>query len=113
MYFFFIRPRRFGKSITLSMLENYYDINKKANLKIFSVEQGHDGFLHRRTKVLQVEHNRRAGEETLQGSLCPDLPICRERHRTRIGQDHTPPQTRCDISRNRDGGMQGGRRTWT
>ena len=29
MYFFFIRPRRFGKSITLSMLENYYDIKKK------------------------------------------------------------------------------------
>ena len=29
MYFFFIRPRRFGKSITLSMLENYYDLKKK------------------------------------------------------------------------------------
>ena len=29
MYFFFVRPRRFGKSLTLSMLENYYDINKK------------------------------------------------------------------------------------
>ncbi len=29
MYFFFIRPRRFGKTLTLSMLENYYDINKK------------------------------------------------------------------------------------
>ncbi len=28
-YFFFIRPRRFGKTITLSMLKNYYDINKK------------------------------------------------------------------------------------
>ena len=28
-YFFYIRPRRFGKSLTLSMLENYYDINKK------------------------------------------------------------------------------------
>ena len=28
-YFFFIRPRRFGKSLTLSMLENYYDIKKK------------------------------------------------------------------------------------
>ena len=28
-YFFFIRPRRFGKSLTLSMLENYYDINKR------------------------------------------------------------------------------------
>ena len=29
MYFFYIRPRRFGKSLTISMLENYYDINKK------------------------------------------------------------------------------------
>ena len=29
MYFFFIRPRRFGKTLTISMLENYYDINKK------------------------------------------------------------------------------------
>ena len=29
MYFFYIRPRRFGKSLTLSMLEHYYDINKK------------------------------------------------------------------------------------
>ena len=28
MYFFYIRPRRFGKSLTISMLENYYDINK-------------------------------------------------------------------------------------
>ena len=28
-YFFFIRPRRFGKSLTISMLENYYDINTK------------------------------------------------------------------------------------
>ncbi len=28
-YFFYIRPRRFGKSLTLSMLEHYYDINKK------------------------------------------------------------------------------------
>ena len=32
-YFFFIRPRRFGKSLTLSMLENYYDINKKDKFK--------------------------------------------------------------------------------
>ena len=26
-FFFLIRPRRFGKSLTLSMLESYYDIN--------------------------------------------------------------------------------------
>ena len=35
-YFFYIRPRRFGKTLTLSMLENYYDINKKDKFeKIF------------------------------------------------------------------------------
>ncbi|NRY60038.1 hypothetical protein DZE40_001133 [Clostridium beijerinckii] len=28
-YQFFIRPRRFGKSPFISMLETYYDINKK------------------------------------------------------------------------------------
>ncbi|MDD6892191.1 MAG: AAA family ATPase [Bacteroidales bacterium] len=28
-YFFFIRPRRFGKSLTLSMLRHYYDLNQK------------------------------------------------------------------------------------
>ena len=26
-FFFFIRPRRFGKSLTMSMLRHYYDIN--------------------------------------------------------------------------------------
>jgi hypothetical protein len=26
---FFIRPRRFGKSLWMNMLESYYDINKK------------------------------------------------------------------------------------
>lgn len=30
-YVFFIRPRRFGKSLFLSTLEHYYDINAKAN----------------------------------------------------------------------------------
>jgi hypothetical protein len=28
-YLFFIRPRRFGKSLWISVLENYYDVNKK------------------------------------------------------------------------------------
>ena len=27
-FFFFIRPRRFGKSLTMSMLQHYYDINQ-------------------------------------------------------------------------------------
>lgn len=32
-YQFFVRPRRFGKSLFLSMLENYYDILKKDNFQ--------------------------------------------------------------------------------
>ena len=28
-YFFFIRPRRFGKSLTLNMLQHYYDVRTK------------------------------------------------------------------------------------
>ena len=28
-FFFFIRPRRFGKSLTLNMLQHYYDIRTK------------------------------------------------------------------------------------
>ncbi|AAO35243.1 conserved protein [Clostridium tetani E88] len=32
-YQFFIRPRRFGKSLFISTLENYYDINKKDKFK--------------------------------------------------------------------------------
>ena len=27
-FFFFIRPRRFGKSLTMSMLRHYYDVNQ-------------------------------------------------------------------------------------
>jgi hypothetical protein len=35
-YHFFIRPRRFGKSLFISMLENYYDISKKSKFdKLF------------------------------------------------------------------------------
>ncbi|MGE5341543.1 MAG: AAA family ATPase [Candidatus Omnitrophota bacterium] len=33
-YLFFIRPRRFGKSLFLSTMENYYDIDKKDQFEI-------------------------------------------------------------------------------
>ncbi|MFQ5616339.1 MAG: AAA family ATPase, partial [Anaerolineales bacterium] len=32
-YLFFLRPRRFGKTLWLSVLENYYDINQKENFE--------------------------------------------------------------------------------
>lgn len=34
-FLFFIRPRRFGKSLFLSILENYYDINQKDRFDYF------------------------------------------------------------------------------
>ncbi len=33
MFFFFIRPRRFGKSLTISMLRHYYDVLDKDNFE--------------------------------------------------------------------------------
>lgn len=33
LYFFYIRPRRFGKTLPISMLENYYDINKQEDFE--------------------------------------------------------------------------------
>jgi hypothetical protein len=32
---FFIRPRRFGKSLFLSMLETYYDVNEKEKFEYY------------------------------------------------------------------------------
>ena len=32
-YFFLVRPRRFGKTLTMMMLEAYYDIHKKDNFE--------------------------------------------------------------------------------
>ena len=34
-YLFFLRPRRFGKSLFLSMMETYYDIARKDSFDLF------------------------------------------------------------------------------
>ncbi|RKZ45714.1 MAG: hypothetical protein DRR16_31780 [Candidatus Parabeggiatoa sp. nov. 3] len=33
-YLLFLRPRRFGKSLVLSMLENYYDVAKAKEFEL-------------------------------------------------------------------------------
>ena len=35
LYLFFIRPRRFGKSLFLAMMETYYDVNKKEQFEYY------------------------------------------------------------------------------
>ncbi len=32
-FIFFVRPRRFGKSLFISMMESYYDLNQKRDFK--------------------------------------------------------------------------------
>lgn len=36
-FFFFIRPRRFGKSLTLNMLQHYYDVRTRDKFEALSV----------------------------------------------------------------------------
>ena len=44
-FFFFIRPRRFGKSLTLSMLRHYYDINEADKFEQWYGDLYKPGFL--------------------------------------------------------------------
>lgn len=50
-YFFYIRPRQFGKSLTLSMLQNYYDVKQKRSL-INSLATFISGRILRRSVIL-------------------------------------------------------------
>ncbi len=52
-YQFFIRPRRFGKSLFISMLEHYYDINKARDFdKLFGGTYIHEHITEKRNKYL-------------------------------------------------------------
>ncbi|PXF56748.1 MAG: hypothetical protein C4B58_12395 [Deltaproteobacteria bacterium] len=61
----FIRPRRFGKSLLLSMLENYYDVAKKDE---FDALFGH----------LEIgDHDHPAGQAAWKGVRCADrIQVC-------------------------------------
>ena len=39
-FFFFVRPRRFGKSLFLSMMKAYYDILQKDRFESYSADYG-------------------------------------------------------------------------
>ncbi|MEQ8191641.1 MAG: AAA family ATPase, partial [Candidatus Eremiobacterota bacterium] len=57
-YLFFIRPRRFGKSLFLSLMECYYDIKRKDNFEeIFSGTYIYDNPTEERNKYLILKFN--------------------------------------------------------
>jgi len=57
-YLFFIRPRRFGKSLWLSLMENYYDIYKKESFKeIFKGTHIHQNPTEERNKYSILSFN--------------------------------------------------------
>jgi len=57
-YLFFIRPRRFGKSLWLSLMECYYDINRKDDFeKIFKGTYIYDNPTENRNSYLILRFN--------------------------------------------------------
>lgn len=57
-YIFFIRPRRFGKSLWLSLMENYYDISKKDLFeKLFKGTYIYDNPTEERNRYLVLSFN--------------------------------------------------------
>ncbi|MEQ8189552.1 MAG: AAA family ATPase [Candidatus Eremiobacterota bacterium] len=57
-YLFFIRPRRFGKSLWLSLMECYYDIKRKDDFEeIFSGTYIYDNPTEERNRYLILKFN--------------------------------------------------------
>ena len=57
-YLFLIRPRRFGKSLFLSLMECYYDIKRKDDFEeIFSGTYIYDNPIEERNKYLILKFN--------------------------------------------------------
>jgi hypothetical protein len=58
LYLFFIRPRRFGKSLFLSLMENYYDIAKKDSFeKLFKGTYIYDNPTDEQNKYFILKFN--------------------------------------------------------
>jgi len=57
-YLFFIRPRRFGKSLWLSLMKQYYDIDNKAHFdELFKATSIYDNLTEARNKYLILSFN--------------------------------------------------------
>lgn len=84
-YQFFIRPRRFGKSLFISMLENYYDINKKDKFENLFGDlyigrkpaEGRNSFLVWRISFAGVDAGN--GEEELRRSFTENIVLSVEK----------------------------------
>ncbi len=66
-YLFLVRPRRFGKSLLLSMLEAYYDVNMADSFDQFFGQLwigSHPTPLHNRYAVLHLDFSQVAGDIT-------------------------------------------------
>ncbi len=81
-YLFFIRPRRFGKSLFLSLMECYYDIKRKDDFEeIFSGTYIYDNPTEERNKYLilyfrRILKNRCPITASLADSLQGRIRLC-------------------------------------
>ena len=81
-FLFLIRPRRFGKSVFLSMLESYYDIEAKDDFELLFGDTyvgKHPTELHNLFQVLRIDFSRPASNvESLQENVDGYLDIVYE-----------------------------------
>ena len=95
-YFFFIRPRRFGKSLMLDMLMDYYDV-KKAPLfdRLFGdlwIGQ-HPTEMHNRYLVLLLDFSMISGGMDLYEESMNNHCLTRMQHFCRVYKDLLPANT--------------------
>ena len=101
-YQFFIRPRRFGKSLFLSLLETYYDLNEKDKFdKIFDGLYIHKNKTSRANSYIILKLNFATiitdqGKEALINSfdelVCSSINKCILKYSHKLGQNNLPAE---------------------
>ena len=90
-FLFLIRPRRFGKSVFLSMLESYYDIEARNDFDMLFGDTyvgQHPTELHNQFQVLRIDFSKPSSSvETLQETVDGYLDIVYERFDNKYAKD--------------------------
>ncbi len=101
-YQFFIRPRRFGKSLFLSLLETYYDLNEKDNFNKFfdglyiqnNKTHGANSFIVLKLNFATIITDQ--GKDTLINSfdelVCSSINKCILKYSHKLGKNRLPAE---------------------
>ena len=94
-FLFLVRPRRFGKSIFLSMLRAYYDINERENFQeLFYglwIADHPTPQLHPGAEVREGRRHRGRRRQPVAGGCGADTPVCPRQPCQLFCRQHPPP----------------------